>query len=329
MKRRILLAFLMAAFSGAFLCSGVLAAEIEIGVNCTMKPGGAEEAAIQKLKELLEERSKGRMKVNMFMSGQLGKEKAVLELLKLGQTEMSLTGGIFRNMFAKKYDPISIPFYMPTWECVKAYLEGPLGKKIGQAGYEKGGLIDFGPQKRAARHMTSNRKIMGPDDIEGLKMRLPALPLWVDVWKTIGALPTVIPAPEIYLAMKTGQVDAHENTLVSPYSRKLWEVQKYIILTGHVYFPWEWIASRVWFEKLSAEDQKLIREAVDEARAYGDKKEDEMDAFYAEELKKKGMEFITPDVAAIRAKAQPAIERGLAKLAPEVKTEVEKLCYKK
>ena len=58
-------------------------------------------------------------------------------------------------------------------------------------------VIDFGPQKRAARHMTSNPKIMGPDDIEGLKMRLPAIPIWVDVWKELGALPTVIPAPEI------------------------------------------------------------------------------------------------------------------------------------
>jgi TRAP-type C4-dicarboxylate transport system substrate-binding protein len=265
------------------------------------------------------------MYVKIFMSGQLGKEKAVLELLKIGQTQMALTGGIFRTMFAKAYDPITIPFYLPTWEVVQAYLEGPMGKKIGQLASEKGGVIDFGPQKRAARHMTSNRIIQGPDDIKGLKMRLPAIPIWVDVWKELGALPTVIPAPEIYLAMKTGQVEAHENSLVSPYSRKLWEVQKYIILTGHVYFPWHWVASKKWFDGLSAADQKLISDAVQEARAYGTQIEDQKDAFYAAELQKNGMQFITPDNRAIRAQAMPAIQRAVGELDPEVAAEVQRL----
>ena len=326
MKTRFLVGLLVAVLVLGFAPGGAFAAKINIDVNSTMKPGGSEEAAIMKFKEIVERESNGRMKVRVFMSGQLGKEKAVLELMKIGQTQMALTGGIFRTMFAKEYDPITIPFYLPTWECVKAYLEGPVGKKIGQLAAEKGGVIDFGPQKRAARHMTTNRKILGPDDIVGLKMRLPAIPIWVDVWKELGALPTVIPAPEIYLAMKTGQVDAHENSLVSPYSRKLWEVQKYIIQTGHVYFPWHWIASKVWFDKLSPEDQELIRKAVDEARAYGDKVEDEKNAFYTQELKKKGMIFITPDNKAIRAKAMPAIERAVSKLAPEVAAEIKRIC---
>jgi tripartite ATP-independent transporter DctP family solute receptor len=321
-----LVLFMVAIFAALSLCIGnAMASDLDIDVNCTMKPGGSEEAAIKKFKEIVEEKSNGRMNIKIFMSGQLGKEKAVLELMKIGQTQMALTGGIFRTMFAKEYDPITIPFYLPTWEAVQAYLEGPMGQKIGQLAAEKGGVLDFGPQKRAARHMTSNRIIKGPDDIKGLKMRLPAIPIWVDVWKQLGALPTVIPAPEIYLAMKTGQVDAHENSLVSPYSRKLWEVQKYIILTGHVYFPWHWVASQKWFDGLSAADQKLIRDAVQEARAYGTRMEDQMDAFYAAELKKHGMQFITPDNQAIRTQAMPAIQRAVGELAPEVAAEVEQL----
>ena len=325
MKNNIVL-FVVAIFAALSLCIGTaMASDLDIDVNCTMKPGGSEEAAIKKFKEIVEEKSNGRMNIKIFMSGQLGKEKAVLELMKIGQTQMALTGGIFRTMFAKEYDPITIPFYLPTWEVVQAYLEGPMGQKIGQLAAEKGGVIDFGPQKRAARHMTSNRIIKGPDDIKGLKMRLPAIPIWVDVWKQLGALPTVIPAPEIYLAMKTGQVDAHENSLVSPYSRKLWEVQKYIILTGHVYFPWHWVASKKWFDGLSTADQKLIKDAVQEARAYGSQMEDQMDAFYAAELKKHGMQFITPDNKAIRARAMPAIQRAVGQLAPEVAAEVDQL----
>jgi len=179
---------------------------IKIAVNCTMKPGGAEEAAIKKFKEIVEEKSQGKMRVDIFIAGQLGKEKKVLELLKIGQTEMSLTGGLYRSDYAKKYDPITIPFLFPTWEAIECYLAGPYGEKIKELALKNGGLIDFGPQKRAARHMTTNRKITKPEDMKGMKMRLPALKIWLDVWKELGALPIVVPAPEIYLAMKTGRV---------------------------------------------------------------------------------------------------------------------------
>lgn len=309
-----------------FMCESAIAAKITIDVNCTMKPGGAEEAGIAKFKEVVEKKSNGRVQVRMFMSGQLGKEKAVLELLKIGQSQMALTGGLFLSMFAKEYDPVSIPFYMPTWECVKAYLEGPMIQKINELAIKKGGIIEFGPQKRAPRHMISNRKIFGPEDIRGLKMRVPALPIWVSVWKELEALPTVVPATGIYLALKTGQCEASENTLASPYTRKLYEIMKYIIVTNHIYFPWHWVASKVWFEKLDAKDQKIIRDAVKVARAHGEQVENEKDSFYMTELKKLGMEFINPNVAGIRQKAMPAIQRAIKNLAPGVAEEVERVC---
>jgi len=127
-------------------CGQVIAGPISIEISCTMKPGGSEEAGILKFKELIEKKSDGRMKVKVFMSGQLGKEKAVLELMKIGQTQMALTGGIFRTMFAKEYDPITIPFYMPTWDSIVAYLDGHMGQKIKNLAKEKGGVVDFGPQ---------------------------------------------------------------------------------------------------------------------------------------------------------------------------------------
>ncbi|MBU1736490.1 MAG: TRAP transporter substrate-binding protein [Verrucomicrobia bacterium] len=316
---------LVGVLAAFLLCGNATAAKINIDVNNTMKPGGSEEAAIKKFKEIVEKKSEGRMNVKMFMSGQLGSEEAVLELLKIGQTQMSLTGGVFRGMYAKEYDPISIPFYLPTWKSVEAYLKGPMGDKIRELSAEKGGIIDMGPQKRAPRETTSNRKFVEPEDIKGLKFRLPAVSIWVNVWKELGALPVVIPAPEIYLAMKTGQVDGHENTLASPYSRKLWEVQKYIIMTDHIFFPWHWVASKTWFAKLDPKDQQIIRDAVEEARIYGAKIEDEMDVFYITELKKHGMEFITPNLVAIRQKAMPAIKEAIKALAPGVAEEVERV----
>ena len=147
---------MVVVFCGIALSLGigsVNAAEINIDVNCTMKPGGSEEAAIMKFKELVAAKSNGRMNVKIFMSGQLGKEKAVLELMKIGQTQMALTGGIFRTMFAKEYDPITIPFYLPTWEAVQAYLEGPMGKKNRADGRRKRrGHRFWSPKKGSAAH---------------------------------------------------------------------------------------------------------------------------------------------------------------------------------
>ena len=326
-RRKLWLGLTLSLLILNFGINAAVADKIDIDVNCTMKPGGASEASINKFKEIVEKESGGRMNTKIFMSGQLGKEKAILELLKLGQTQMALTGGTFLNWYAKEYDPITIPFYLPDWKCVKAYLDGPMGKKIRELAADKGGLIWFSSQKRAPRHMTSNRKIEKVDDLKGLKIRMPAIPIWVDVWKELGTLPTVIPAGEIYLGMKTGQVEAHENSLVSPYSRKLWEVQKYIIMTSHVSFPWHWVASKVWFDKLDPKDQEIIRKAAVAAGEYGTKIEDEKDAFYIEELKKKGMEFITPDNKAIRVKAEPAVNRAVSKLNPEVAKAVKEACY--
>lgn len=298
---------------------------ISIDVNCTMKAGGAEEAAINRFKELVEERSNGEMQVNMFLGGQLGNEKDVLELLKIGQTQMALTGGLYRSDYAKEYDPISIPFLFPTWEAVEAFYSGQFGDKIKELAAEKGGLVDFGPQKRAPRHMTANRKIVVPEDMKGMKMRLPQVPVWVEVWEQLGVLPVVVPAPEIYLAMKTGLVEAHENTLVGPYSRNMHEVQKYLIMTSHIYFPWEWVASKTWFDKLSPEHQEIVRQAVKEARKYGAQVEDEKDQFYLTELQKRGMEVIEPDLKAFQELAKPAIEKAVSELAPGVYEEVLRL----
>jgi len=318
-----LVVFLLVGFALAISMSSPAAAQVRIGVNCTMKPGGAEEAAIMKFKEVVEQKSKKTMEVTPFMSGQLGGELPVVGLMKIGKTEMSLTGGMFNSQYAPEYNAFNIP-YLLTWEQTLEYTNGPLGKKIKELSLQKGGLVVYGPQYRAPRHMTSNRPIRTAADLKGLKMRLPKEPAWLRIWSSLGALPVAIPAPEIYLAMKTGQVEAHENTLVSPYSRSLWEVQKYIILTAHIYWPWWWVASDVWLKKLTPEQQKIISEAAEVARTAGEKAEREKDDFYAAELKKKGMIFIEPDIQSFKKAARPAIIEELKKMHPDAQKAVTK-----
>jgi len=295
-----------------------LASTIEIQVNNTMSEGGSESAAVERFAEYLEEQAPGRFNVRPFLAGSLGGENAVLELLNLGQTQLSITGGNWRQQYAPEYDAITVPFVFATWDEVDAFMESPSGQALVEIAEEKGGIKYFGTQHRGPRHMTANKAIHSPEDLQGFRMRLPSLPVWLQVWEEIGATVVNVPAPEIYLAMQTRQVDGHENSLSSPYTRRLWEVQDHIILTSHVQFPWNWVASKRWWDRLEAEDQALIAEAIEVARLHGTEVERELDEYYLEQLEANGMTIIEPDVEAFREAAMPAIERILAEMADGV-----------
>ncbi|MCE8051000.1 TRAP transporter substrate-binding protein [Halomonas desiderata] len=295
-----------------------LASTIEIQVNNTMSEGGSESAAVERFAEYLEEQAPGRFNVRPFLAGSLGSEDGVLELLNLGQTQISITGGNWRQQYAPEYDAITVPFLFSTWDEVDAYMESPSGQRLVEIAEEKGGLKYFGTQHRGPRHMTANKAIHTPEDLQGFRLRLPSLPVWLEVWEGIGAQVVNVPAPEIYLALQTRQVDGHENSLSSPYTRRLWEVQDHIILTSHVQFPWNWVASSRWWNGLDEEDQALITEAIHVARQHGTEVERELDEYYLEELEKAGMTIIEPDIEAFREAAMPSIERVMSDMADGV-----------
>lgn len=304
---------------------GVMPAAAEtIEIHNTMSTGGSEEAALQKFQELIGEKLGDDFEVNIYLNSQLGSEAEVLELLNIGQTQMALTGGAFMGQYAPEYNAVSVPFVLPNWGAVEHYImETESGKKMQEIAREKGNLVYLGPQKRAFRHMTANKPIQSPDDLEGLPMRMPKIPVWIDVWEELGIQAVVIPSSDIYLAMRTGQVEAHENSLASPYTRQMWEVQDYIILTSHLSFPWHWVASAQWWDGLTDEQRTAISEAAEEARQYGTEVENEKDAFYRDALIEKGMEFIEVDQAPFREKAAPAIERAMSGMADTVQPDIE------
>jgi TRAP-type transport system periplasmic protein len=320
-----MLAKIEARFFGAIvaaaLAAGANAQTIEI--HNTMSPGGSEEAALNRFAEIVAERSDGAMEVTVVLGGQLGSETDVLQLLNLGQTQMALTGGLFMSEYAPEYDAVSIPFVFPTFEAAEYYLmETDSGRAMQAQARERGNLVYFAPQMRGFRHMTSSRRIETPEDLQGLRMRLPQIPLWVDVWETLGVQAVVIPAPDIYLAMRTGQVEAHENSLAGPYTRQMWEVQDYIITTAHLSFPWHWVASAAWWDGLSEDEQAMIREAVEEARQHGIEVELESEDYYREALIENGMTFVDVDQESFRAAAAPAIDRAMAEMAEGVAEDI-------
>lgn len=313
-----------AALAATMVLSAQGAMADSIEVHNTMNPGGSEEAAMNKFKEIIEERLGDAFDVNIYMASQLGGENEVLELLNIGQTQMALTGGGFMGQYTPEYNAVSVPFVFPNWESVQYYImETESGHKMRESVREQGNLVYLGPQMRGFRHMTSEDPIHSPEDLVGIPMRMPQIPVWIDIWEELGVQAVVIPAADIYLAMSTGQVKAHENSLASPYTRQMWEVQNYIVTTSHLSFPWHWVASASWWDGLTDEQRTIIGEAVEEARQYGTQVEAEKDEFYRGALIEKGMEFIDVDQGPFREKAMPAIDRALAEMAPTVVPDIE------
>src|SRR5690606_28149856 len=144
--------FTAAAFG---VCAMTAQAQDVIELHNTMSPGGSEEAAMLRFKEVVEERSDGRFEVNVYTGGQLGDEVEILELLNLGQPQMALTGALFMGQPAEEYDAVSVTFVFPTCAAVEHYsMDTGSGKAMQQASLERGNLVSLGPQMRAYRHMT-------------------------------------------------------------------------------------------------------------------------------------------------------------------------------
>jgi TRAP-type C4-dicarboxylate transport system substrate-binding protein len=170
--------------------------------------------------------------------------------------------------------------------------------------------------------LTSNRPITTPDDLNGLKMRVPNVPLFLNVWKALGANPTPMAFSDVFTSLQNGTIEAQENPLALIKSANFNEVQKYINKTEHVR-SWIYLAiSEMSWEKLSEEDQAAVMEAASRAQAF------EREAFMTEEaelvteLEGKGVEFVEVDSEAFAAAAKEAV---LSSVADDIKPDVEAL----
>jgi tripartite ATP-independent transporter DctP family solute receptor len=264
-------------------------------------------AAIR-FKELVEDRSNGSIKVNLFPGAALGGEKDNIEQLKTGQVALAIFGDILPSLLAPEVSPTVIPFIYPNVEEVYAAWEGELGDLMKEKIMERGNMMVVGLQRRGARHLTANKLVKSPEDLKGLKLRVPEIPTWVTLWKAVGAQPTPVAWPEVYSALQTGVVDGQENPYSNIYAAKLYEVQDYVMETGHLQNVFHWALSLPVYKKLTPYQQQIVLTSAKEAAEYGDKLALEMLSDFKAKVKAEGMEIIEVDTSLFRAKAKPVIE---------------------
>jgi len=176
------------------------------------------------------------------------------------------------------------------------------------------------------RNITNNvRPINTPADVKGLKIRTPENLAQIETFRALGAQPTPMPFAELYNALRQGVVDGQENPLQNINDGKLYEAQKHLAITGHIYNSAYVVISERFFQKQKPDQQKAILEAVREATLWQFNYIREQDVKLLESLKQQGMQVTMPDQSAFRTATAPAYEAFYTKLGPDAKTIVESI----
>ena len=242
-----------------------------------------------KFEELVEERSNGRIQVECYINSTLGDVTTIVEQVQMGAIEMcDVENGTMAN-FVQECALWNLPYLFTSLEEVHKIQESDIGKNI-QAQFPEIGIKHLAFNDGGFRYFTNNaHEIASAADFKGLKFRVMNDPLYVSMMEALGASATIIAFAELYTALQQGTVDGQENPLDLIYAQNYFEVQKYLSLSEHLYYPRQHMANLSWFESLPKEDQELIAQASIDACAY----QNEYFVTYTEgmldALKEKGM----------------------------------------
>jgi len=252
-------------------------------------------------------RTNNRYQVEVFPASTLGKETDINQALSLGTVDIIYTGMAFAG---RTFPPMSIasgPFIFRDFDHWSKFREGPVFREVAKGYEDKSGHKIVGYTYYGQRHLTANKMVQKPEDMKGMKLRVPDAPLFVMFPKAVGANPTPIAFAEVYLALQNGTVDAQENPLPTIDAKKFYEVQKYIILTGHITESLVVIVAGSTWGKLSAADQKIFSDVIWEATSRSTKEIYDAETKLATDFEKRGKTVVKVDRAPFIKAVQPAV----------------------
>lgn len=278
--------------------------------------------------KLVEEKTEGRIKVEVGGSAQYGDDLESLTNMRLGTLAFSANSQGTTSTVVPQFAVIGLPFMFRDLDHAYAVVDGPAGDKLSELARDKG-LEVLAFWDNGIRHVSNNKRpIVEPEDLAGIKLRTPPDPMTMDIFSALGANPMTLAFSELYIALQQGVVDGQENPFMNIYSSKLHEVQKYISLTGHKYETTPVLASKIVFDRFSDEDKKLIKEAAIEAGAFNRQKSREADENLRATFLAAGVEINDINRDAFVAKMQPVYDKWSGQypeLVELVRSEAERL----
>ena len=221
----------------------------------------------EKFKEIVERESKGNITCEIFPNQQMGGDREVTEAVQLGNLTCGLPSSSPLAGFCKEFYILDVPFLMGDRAAAYATLDGEAGQLLLDS-LEAINIKGLGFFENGFRNLTANKKILSPEDLKGVKLRVMENKIQMLAWSSFGANPTPIAFGELFTALQQGTVDAQENPFELIFTNKFYEVQKFLMVTNHIYTPFVVLMNLEFYNSCTPEEQALFIKATREASAY-------------------------------------------------------------
>jgi C4-dicarboxylate-binding protein DctP len=267
MLRRIILAALLAALpvAPAFAQAPIVIKFSHVVAEDTPKGKGA-----LKFKQLAEERTKGKVKVEVYPNSTLYKDKEEVEALQLGSVQMLAPSlAKFGPLGVREFEVFDLPYLFDNYDELHKVTRGAVGKSL-LAKLEPKGIIGLAYWDNGFKDMSANKPLHKPEDFRGLKMRIQSSKVLDAQMRALGAVPQVMAFSEVYQALQTGVVDGTENPPSNLYTQKMHEVQKFLTISDHGYLGYAVIVNKKFWDGLPPDIRKTLDEAMADATKYAD-----------------------------------------------------------
>lgn len=328
-ERRVSLLYRSAglAMASLLLAAAVQAQDIrEHTFRFALQPakGTSQVQGAQKFADLVSAKSGGKITVKVFEGGTLGNDVAVLSSMQGGTIDFSLMSVGTLASHNKQFSVFDFPYMFNTEAEADAVLDGPVGNKLLAKLPEKG-FIGLAYAELGFRHIhNSKRPIKTLADLQGLKIRVIPVPIYLDFMNQEGANAVPMSYTELYPALEQKAVDGATNPFQNIEYSKMYEVTKYLSLTRHMYSAMFFIGSKKTWDKLTPDERKVIQQAADEAKVFQRTAARETNARALESLKKTMVvnEIPEAEIAKMRERAKPVIEKWTREVGPDLVAEV-------
>ena len=276
---------------------------------------------VARFADLVAQKSEGKIKVRGYSDGQLGAEVQSISSAQGGVLEMSLVSTAAATGNVKEFALFDLPFLFSDEKEAYAVLDGPVGTQLLDKLTDRG-VVGLCYWEVGFRHVTNSKHpVVKLEDFQGLKLRTIQNPVFVDVFNTLGANASPMAFTEVYTALESKALDGQETPYNIIYTSRFHEVQKYLSATKHIYGPGVMLVGKKFWDQLSGDEKKILRDACAEAREYERKASRDLDVKVLAEMKAKGLivNDISPEERGrMRDKVKPVIEKYTAVVGPDL-----------
>ncbi|CAM3872848.1 TRAP transporter substrate-binding protein [Alkalicoccus chagannorensis] len=263
-----------------------------LSIGHTLAEASHYQEGLEEFKEIVEERSDGRLQIDIFADGALGGEREMIESLQMGDQEMVLTSTGPMSGFAEEVTVVDLPFLFENHDHAHTVLDGDIGQGLLDE-LEPHDLHGLAWWENGFRHVTNNNHpVEGPEDIDGLSLRTMENDIHMAAFEEMGGDPTPMSFTELFTSLQQGVVDGQENPIPVIHSSRFYEVQDHLSLTNHVYNPSIMMISQEVYDELPEDLQEILRE---EAQAGAENEREivqRMEEEFIGDLEDEGMEVV-------------------------------------